>query len=112
MENFDLLCEMAKLLNDLSGLPVSIWRGTEHVRDYSVVRLPPPAISPAYRHFLPLYEKNEPVTYEIADDKLFIGLVRMKEEDLSLLLGPARLSSLSESEVAKLILNYDIPKEQ
>ena len=112
MENFDLFCEMAKLLNDLSGLPVAIWRGTEHVRDYSVVRLPPPSISPAYRYFLPLYEKNEPVTYEIADDKLFIGLVRMKEEDLSLLLGPARLSSLSESEVAKLILNYDIPKEQ
>lgn len=36
----------------------------------------------------------------------------MKEEDLSLLVGPARLSSLSESEVAMIMLNYEIPKEQ
>ena len=36
----------------------------------------------------------------------------MKDDDLSLLVGPARLSFLTENEVAKLLLNYEIPREQ
>ena len=112
MENYDFLCEASKLLNDLSGLPVAIFRGKEHVKDYSVVRLPPASASPALRHFETLYERNEPVAYEVADDKLLYGLVRSKEDDLSLLVGPACLSDLTEHEIAKLMLDYDIPKEQ
>lgn len=112
METIDLLSELSKLFNDLSGLPVALFRGKEHIKDYSVVRLPPPSASPALRHFETLYEKNEPVSYEIADDKLLFGLVRVKDDDLSLLVGPARLSFLAESEVAKLLLNYEIPREQ
>lgn len=112
MENYDFLCEASKLLNDLSGLPVAIFRGKEHVKDYSVVRLPPASASPALRHFETLYERNEPVAYEVADDKLLYGLVRSKEDDLSLLVGPACLSDLTEHEIAKLMLHYDIPKEQ
>ena len=112
MENYDFLCEASKLLNDLSGLPVAIFRGKEHVKDYSVVRLPPASASPALRHFETLYERNEPVAYEVADDKLLYGLVRSKEDDLSLLVGPACLSELTEHEITKLMLDYDIPKEQ
>ena len=112
MENYDFLCEASKLLNDLSGLPVAIFRGKKHVKDYSVVRLPPASASPALRHFETLYERNEPVAYEVADDKLLYGLVRSKEDDLSLLVGPACLSDLTEHEIAKLMLHYDIPKEQ
>lgn len=112
METIDLLSELSKLFNDLSGLPVALFRGKEHIKDYSVVRLPPPSASPALRHFETLYEKNEPVSYEIADDKLLFGLVRVKDDDLSLLVGPARLSFLAENEVAKLLLNYEIPREQ
>lgn len=111
METIDLLSELSKLFNDLSGLPVALFRGKEHIKDYSVVRLPPPSASPAMRHFETLYERNEPVAYEIADDKLLFGLVRSKEGELSLLVGPARLSYLTENEIAKLLLNYDIPKE-
>ena len=111
METIDLLSELSKLFNDLSGLPVALFRGKEHIKDYSVVRLPPPSASPALRHFETLYEKNEPVSYEIADDKLLFGLVRVKDDDLSLLVGPARLSFLAENEVAKLLLNYEIPRE-
>ena len=111
MENYDFLCEASKLLNDLSGLPVAIFRWKEHVKDYSVVRLPPASASPALRHFETLYERNEPVSYEIADDKLLFGLVRSKEDDLSLLVGPACLSDLTEHDIAKLMLDYDIPKE-
>ena len=112
MENYDFLCEASKLLNDLSGLPVAIFRGKEHVKDYSVVRLPPDSSSPALRHFETLYERYEPVTYEVADDKLLYGLVRSKEDDLSLLVGPTCLSDLTEHEIAKLMLDYDVPKEQ
>ena len=77
METIDLISELSKLFNDLSGLPVALFRGKEHIKDYSVVRLPPPSASPALRHFETLYEKNEPVSYEIADDKLLFGLVRV-----------------------------------
>lgn len=45
METIDLLSELSKLFNDLSGLPVALFRGKEHIKDYSVVRLPPLGIS-------------------------------------------------------------------
>ncbi len=111
MEYSDFICEMARLFNGLCGVPISVYREQELFRDFSAITLPPPETSPARRHFEKLFEKGEPVTYEIADDKLFFGLVRA-QEGYSFLIGPACLSQLSDNDFRSIAFYYDVPEEQ
>ena len=110
MEYSDFICEVARLTNCLCGVPQAVHKGKEHLKDFSAITLPPPEVSPARRHFEKLYERGEPVAYEIADNKLLFGLVR-GEQDYSLLFGPVCLSQLTDADFKAIAFYYDIPEE-
>ena len=111
MEYFDFICEVARLTTGLCGVPIAVYKGKEHSKDYSAIALPEPSLSPARRHFEMLYERGEPVTYEIADNKLLFALIR-GEQEYSLLFGPVSLSKLNETDFKTIAFYYDIPEEQ
>ena len=110
MEYSDFLCKVARLTNGLCGVPQAVYKGKQHLKNFSAITLPPPSVSPARRHFEELFEKDEPVAYEIADNKLLFGLVR-GEQDYSLLFGPVCLSQLTDADFKAIAFYYDIPEE-
>lgn len=91
--NLEYLCTA---IGNLCGIPVRLYKGNAMTYSHSIVPFPKDPVLP-HEHILLNFPKQ--VGYYITYDFDYYGLI--KSEDITLVIGPARSSGLSEQEMRK-----------
>ena len=103
MKNIDLeyLC---RVIGNLAGIPIRIYRRQEQIYFYSVINFPADPISPYLNN---VFDIKEHIGYFTTPYFNYYGLV--KSNDHSIVIGPSRQTSMSDHDMRKLAFACEVP---
>ena len=103
MKNIDLeyLC---RVIGNLAGIPIRIYRGKEQIYFYSVVSFPADPIVPYLNN---VFSIKDNIGYFTTPYFNYYGIVR--RDDCSIVIGPSRQTPMSEHDMRELAFTCDVP---
>ncbi len=90
----------AKMMGNLSNLPVRIYRGTEWIETISQATLNPDPALPEREKML---TGQAPAVFRITNDHMCFGLVREMSDDISYLIGPSLQFPMTRAQAIKYL---------
>jgi len=98
---------IVRKINDMSGVPIRLYKGHEIVLFQSIVPL---KYDPFVLYRENIFDSELPIGYYLTNEFDYYCFLRFGEEEI-LVIGPSRLSDLTEAQLRLLAFNLNVPLE-
>lgn len=110
MEQIVYLQEVCKFLNACSSAPVTLYENDVAIKRYEIIKLPD-GFDCETKYYDVLRNSASDISYKI-DEKFLFGMVKAKDANISIFIGPVCIMSIQEHELKKIIFDYSGNIEQ
>lgn len=110
MEQIVYLQEVCKFLNACSSAPVTLYENDVAIKRYEIIKLPD-GFDCETKYYDVLRNAASDISYKI-DEKFLFGMVKVKETNISIFIGPVCIMPIQNHELKKIAFNYNCNIEQ